>query len=781
MKLVKPMKKNLNEKDWVKKFWAWFAVSLVLIALFFTALSAGWLGFMPSFDELENPKSKLASEVISADQKVLGSFYLENRSNIHYSELSPWLVKALIATEDARFEKHSGIDGIALIRVLKGMITGTNKGGGSTITQQLAKNLFPREHYFTIFGTGYAKLKEWITAIKLERNYTKEEILALYLNTVDFGSLAYGIKSASRTYFDKTPAELNIQESAVLIGLLKAPSYFHPVRNKDRSKKRREVVLSQMLKNNYITEKQYDSLRVLPLDMSQYTLQDHNNGPATYFREYLRQSMMANKPELENYDNPDEFMADSVRWLRDPAFGWVAKNRKADGTYYNLYKDGLRIYTTINSHMQKYAEDAVTEHLSKNLQPAFFKHWKGNSHAPFDLSDRKEIQKLLQTSKIRSERYRSMKKAGISKDSIERAFATPIPMRVFSWDGDIDTVMSPMDSIKYHKWFLHAGLMSMEPQTGYVRAYVGGINFRYFKYDHAVVARRQVGSTFKPFVYTVAMQDGQMYPCTKVSNVQYTIEANGVPWSPGNSSKYKEGQMVTLKEALANSINWISVYLIKRFSPQAVVKIARKMGIFSPLPAVPSICLGTPDISLYEMTGAVSTFANKGIFVQPLFITRIEDKHGNVIAQFVPHQDEAMSEETAYMMIGLMKGVVESGTGSRLRGTYNLTNPIAGKTGTTQSNSDGWFMGLTPDLVTGVWVGGDDRTIRFRTTALGQGANMALPIWALFMKKVYTDNQLQLTKGDFEKPEGLNENYFDCATFDLNEAAGSSGSEDDKY
>ncbi len=771
----------MNENEWVKWFWKWFFISLLFIVLFFTLLSLGWLGFMPSFEELENPKSKLASEVISADQKVLGSFYLENRSNIHYSELSPWLVKALIATEDFRFEKHSGIDEKAMVRVFIGMITGTNKGGGSTITQQLAKNLFPREQHYTIFGTGFAKLKEWVTAIRLERNYTKEEILALYLNTVDFGSLAYGVKSASKTYFDKTPAQLNLQESAVLIGLLRAPSYYSPVRNKERSKKRREVVLNQMVENGYITEKQYDSVRVLPLDMSQYILQDHNNGPGTYFREYLRQALMANKPEKDNYDNPDEFMADSIRWLRDPAYGWVAKNKKADGSYYNLYKDGLRIYTTINSHMQRYAEEAVTEHMSKDLQPAFYKHWKGNSHAPYDLSDTKEIQQLLLTSKKRSDRYRSMKKAGLSNDSIEKSFKTPIPMKAFSWKGEIDTIMSPMDSIKYHKWFLHAGLMSMEPQTGYVRAYVGGINFRFFKYDHVVVARRQVGSTFKPFVYTVAMQDGQMYPCSQVPNVQYSIEANGVLWSPGNSSHYKEGQMVTLKEALANSINWISVYLIKRFSPQAVIKIARKMGIFSPLPAVPSICLGTPDISLYEMTGAMSTFANKGIFVQPLFITRIEDKHGNVIQQFVPRQDEALSEETAYMMIGLMKGVVESGTGSRLRGKYGLTNPIAGKTGTTQSNSDGWFMGITPDLVTGVWVGGDDRTIRFRSTSLGQGANMALPIWAIYMKKVYNDNLLQLTKGDFERPPGLKEDYFDCTAFDKDDPGNSLNSDQDNY
>jgi penicillin-binding protein 1A len=773
--------KKLNENDWVKRFWIAYVCSLLFVSLFFTALSAGWLGFMPSFQELENPKSNLASEVISADQKVLGSFYIENRSNVHYYELSPWVVKALIATEDARFEKHSGIDGKALMRVIFGMITNTDKGGGSTITQQLAKNLFPRQEHSTIIETGYAKLREWVTAIKLERNYTKEEIAALYLNTVDFGSLAYGIKSAARTYFDKTPAELNIQESALLIGILKAPSWFHPVRNKDRSAKRREVVLHQMMKYNYITPEQYDSVKVTPIDMSHFSVQDHNAGLATYFREYLREMLMADKPQSDDYDDPSDFRADSIRWDRDPAYGWINKYKNSDGNTFNLYKDGLRIYTTVNSKMQRYAEEAVTEHLSKDLQPAFFKHWKGNSHAPYDLTDKNEINKLLISSKKRSDRYRSLKKAGVSNDSIDKSFNTPIPMRVFSWNGELDTIMSPMDSIKYHKWFLQAGLMSMEPQTGYVRAYVGGINFKHYKYDHVVVGRRQVGSTFKPFVYTVAMQDGELSPCSQIPNVQYSIENNGTTWSPSNSSHYKEGEMVTLKEALANSINWISAYLIKRFSPQAVVQIARKMGIVSPLPAVPSICLGTPDITLYEMTGAVDTYANKGLYIQPIFITRIEDKHGNILAQFTPRQEEAMSEETAYLMLVLMKGVVESGTGSRLRGTYGLRNPIAGKTGTTQSNSDGWFMGLTPDLVTGVWVGGDDRVIRFRVTSLGQGANMALPIWALYMKKVYADASLQISKGDFEKPEAPLSVDINCATFEEKSDKKVKAEDDDRY
>lgn len=774
------MKKNLNEDDWIKRFWVTFTCSLVFIALFFTALSLGWLGFMPSFQELENPKSYLASEVISADQKVLGSFFIENRSNVHYYELSPWVVKALIATEDARFEKHSGIDGKALMRVLFGMVTNTDQGGGSTITQQLAKNLFPRHNYSTILGTGYAKLREWITAIKLERNYTKEEIAALYLNTVEFGSQSFGIKAAARTYFDKSPAELNMQESALLIGILKAPSWFHPVRNKERATKRREVVLHQMMKYKYITEQEYDSVKAIPIDMSHYTVQDHNAGPATYFREYLRLMLMAEKPDRDDYEDPADFKADSIRWERDPAYGWIHKFRDSEGKSYNLYKDGLKIYTTINSRMQKYAEEAVAEHLSDDLQPAFYSHWKGNKHAPFDLSDKNEINKLLLASKRRSDRYISLKKAGVSNDSIDRSFNTPIPMRIFSWKGEIDTLMSPMDSIKYHKWFLQAGVMSMEPQTGYVRAYVGGINFKHFKYDHVVVGRRQVGSTFKPFVYTVAMQDGELSPCSQVPNVQVSIENNGTIWAPSNSGHYKEGQMVTLKEALANSINWISAYLIKRFSPQAVVQIARKMGIVSPLPAVPSICLGTPDITLYEMTGAVDTYANKGLFIQPIFITRIEDKHGNVLAEFTPRQEEAMSEETAYLMLVLMKGVVESGTGARLRGKYGLTNPIAGKTGTTQSNSDGWFMGLTPDLVTGVWVGGDDRSIRFRSTSLGQGANMALPIWALYMKKVYADASLQISKGDFERPESPLSVDINCATFN-NSSEDSESPDEDKY
>jgi penicillin-binding protein 1A len=762
-------RKELKMRDWLKRFWIAFGVTLIFIVLLFFAMSMGWLGFMPSFEELENPKSNLASEVISADQELLGKYYIENRSNVHYSDLSPTLVNALIATEDTRFEKHSGIDGRAMFRVLFGMLTKTNKGGGSTITQQLAKNLFPRKEHSTILSIGFSKLKEWITAIKLERNYTKEEIIAMYLNTVDFGSNSYGIKSAAKTFFGKKPIDLKVEEAALLIGIVNAPTRFSPVRNMGRALKRREVVLHQMEKYDYITSAQYDSLRLLPIDISKYQMQDHNSGLATYFREYLRLMLNATEPDPDDYDERADYHNDSMRWAIDPAYGWITKNRKPDGGTYNLYKDGLKIYTTINSKMQLYAEEAVAEHLGGELQPAFYKHWKGNNHAPFDFTgpDKKdEINKIMDQAMRRSDRYRNLKKAGVSNDSIKMSFNTPIKMSIFTWHGERDTIISPMDSIHYYKFFLQTGLMSVEPQSGYVRAYVGGINYEHFKYDHVIQSRRQVGSTFKPFVYTVAMQEGELSPCSKVANIQYSVDLpSGDKWAPKNSSKYKEGQMVTLKEALANSINWISTFLIKRYSPQAVIKVARKMGVTSPIDAVPSICLGTADLTLYEMVGAMNTYANKGVYTQPIFITRIEDKNGNVIANFMPRQDEAMSEETAYLMLTLMKGVVESGTGARLRYRYGLSNPIAGKTGTTQNNSDGWFMGITPDLVTGIWVGGDDRTIRFRSTHLGQGANMALPIWALFMKRVYADKTLKISTGDFDRPLHPLSVDINCATF----------------
>lgn len=768
--MAKQANQNTGFRKYIIRFWLTFASAILLVILLFFAISMGWLGFMPSFEELENPQSNLASEIISADQELLGKYFIENRTNISFSELSPNLINALVATEDIRFRKHSGIDIRAFARVTYGVLTGKKMGGGSTITQQLAKNLFPREANRTFLGMVLIKFKEWVVAVKLERNYSKEEIIAMYFNTVDFGSHSFGIKSAARTFYNKEPNQLNVDEAAVLVGILKAPSWFSPVRNPERAMQRRNVVLNQMRRYNFITQEEFEAYREMPIDMSNFRIQDHVAGLAPYFREYLRIIMHAREPVAERYATRDRYVEDSTQWADNPLYGWINKNIKPDGTPYNLYKDGLRIYTTINSTMQRYAEEAVAEHLSLDIQPAFFRHWRNDRNAPFDFEPaiaREEIAKIMESSKRRSDRFRNLRQAGVPQDSIDLIFRTPVRMRVFTWNGEKDTLMSPMDSIRYYKFFIRAGLMSMEPQTGYVRAYVGGIDYKHFQYDQVSMGRRQVGSTFKPFVYTLAMQEGDYSPCSRVPNVQQTVELpTGELWEPKNSSKFKENEMVTLKEALANSINWVSAFLIKRYPPQAVITMIRKMGVKAPIDPVPAICLGTPDISLYEMVGAVNTYANKGVYIEPMFVTRIEDKHGNVISRFIPRTQEAMSEETAYLMLELMKGVVESGTGMRLRGRYQLRNPIAGKTGTTQSNSDGWFMGITPDLTTGVWAGGEDRSIRFRVMSLGQGANMALPIWAIYMKKIYADTTLHISMGDFEPPAHGIKVITDCDEFE---------------
>ncbi len=735
---------------YIKRFWITYAVVCAVLLSFFIIVSSGIFGssptstfFMPTFEELENPKTNLASEVYSADQVLLGKYYYENRSNIHFSDLSPNLVNALIATEDERFFDHSGIDVRSIFRVLMKNLLGGNRnaGGGSTITQQLAKNLFPREPNPSVFKMVFIKVKEWITAIKLEHNYTKEEILAMYLNTVDFGSQAFGIKSAAKTFYNKSPGNLNIEESAMLIGMLKAPTFYSPVRNPDKAMKRREVVLSQMFKYGFISEEQYKKLKEIPINMTEFHIQDQNTGIATHFREYLR------------------------LYLNE----WCEKNTKPDGTSYNIYKDGLRIYTTINSKMQKYAEEAVNEYLGQELQPEFYKHWKGIKNAPFDWSiSKKEIDKIMTSSMKRSDRYAMLIQLGYNEEQIKKDFNTPVKMTVFTYKGDKDTIMTPMDSLLYYKFFLRTGFMSMETQTGYVKAYVGGLNYKYFKYDHVMLSKRQVGSTFKPFLYTLAMQEGEFSPCTQVPNIPVSFDMpDGTKWEPKNSSDAREGEMVTLSWALANSVNQISAFLMKRYSPQAVIKIAKKMGITSNIEPVYSLCLGTPEISLYEMVGAMNTFANKGLYIEPIFVTRIEDKNGNVLETFKPKTNEAISEATAYLMINLMRGVVESGTGNRLRATYKLMNPIAGKTGTTQNNSDGWFMGITPNLVSGVWVGGEDRSIHFRSTLLGQGANMSLPIWALYMIKVYADKSLGYPQNaDFDRPrKGLPPDY-NCDNYD---------------
>jgi penicillin-binding protein 1A len=753
----KPIRKKFF--NYLVKLWLLFLLGLAFVFLLFFGVANEWFGAMPTFEELENPKSNLASEVFSSDGELMGTYFIENRSNISYRELSPELANAFMSIEDIRFQEHSGIDERALLRVVFGLVTGNHAGGGSTLTQQLAKNLFPRGR-LNKFQLVIRKFQEWVTATKLERYYSKQEIFAMYLNTVSFGHNAFGIKSATSTFFNKTPDSLNLQESALLAAMVNAPTRYSPIIHPENAFKRRNIVLGQMQKYNFIDKHTLDSVVQLPLGVSRYRMLGHTRGIATYFREYLR-------GELKK---------------------WCKTHFKPDGTPYNIYRDGLKIYTTIDSRMQRYAEQAVREHLALDLQPDFYKHWDGYTNAPFVFQDvdneeiELQIGKIMTQSLKRTERYRRLRKAGVKTDSILKNFNTPVDMRIFSWNGSIDTIMTPMDSIRYYKYFLQAGLMSIESHTGYVRAYVGGIDYSYFQYDHVTQGRRQVGSTFKPFLYSLAMSEGEYSPCYKVPNISYSVELyDGSFWTPKNASKARVGEEVTLKWALANSNNWISAYLMKQFSPQAVIQMTRKMGVTSPIPPVPAIALGTPDLSLYEMVGAMNTFANKGVFIKPTFVTRIEDKNGNVLEKFVPDKTEAVDEVTAYKMLELMKGVVESGTGIRLRFKYGLNNPIAGKTGTTQNQSDGWFMGITPDLVTGIWVGADDRAVHFRTIHLGQGANMALPIWAIYMKKLYDDPSLGISKGDFEKPLKDVLIEFDCEEYDRQKNNGLGEFDEDEF
>jgi penicillin-binding protein 1A len=705
---------------YIKYFWMAAVTPPLLLLLLILGASFGLFGSLPTFEELENPKSNLASEVYASDQVILGKYYFQNRSSIRYKDLAPTLVKALKATEDVRFEEHSGIDIRGLFRVMVKTLFLRNEssGGGSTITQQLAKNLFhekPKNKIKRVFQ----KIQEWIIAAKLERRYTKEEILAMYLNTVEFGSNAFGIKSAARTFYNKSTDSLNVQEAAMLVGLLQAPSKYSPVRKPKNALARRNIVLSQMKKYGFIaSEKALDSLMGLPVKLS-YQPEGHTEGLATYFRESLRLELLE----------------------------WCKQHTKADGSQYNLYRDGIRIYTTINSRMQRYAEEAVAEHL-KSFQDKFNQHWKGKGD-PWGAHT-----EVLTEGMKRSDRYMNLKKEGLSDEQIKKNFNSKTAMTIFSWHGEIDTVMTPMDSIKYYKYFLQTGFMSMEPQTGFVKAWVGGLNYKFFKYDHVKDGKRQVGSTFKPFLYTLAMQEGYS-PCFKVPNIPITfVNDKGDKWTPENAENDEDGKMMTLKEALSKSVNRVSAYLIKQFGPQAVINIARKMGITSQIDPYPSICLGTPDVSVFEMVGAYSTFANKGQWTEPIYITRIEDKNGNVIQEFLPKKVEAISEETAYLMVNLLQGVVQHGTGTGLY-RYKLAPGIGGKTGTTQNHSDGWFIGITPELVSGAWVGCEDRSVHFRSITMGQGAAMALPIWGLYMEKVYADKKLKISKADFEKPPHL--------------------------
>lgn len=723
-----------------RKYLWWAALSpLLLIVFIMSLISLGVFGDVPDIEEIENPRSNLASEVISSDTKLLGTYFVENRSQVDYKSLSPHLVHALVATEDERFYDHSGIDAMALSRVLfkTVLLFQKNSGGGSTITQQTAKMLFDTRESLS-GGIVVRKLAEWMIAVKLERHYTKEEILAMYLNRFDFINGAVGVKMASSVYFNTSPDSLRIEQAALLVGMAKNPALFNPVRRPDTTMHRRNVVLGQMLANDLITKAQFDSLKTLPIGL-QFKSVDHNQGLATYFREYLR-----------------TFMLD-----------WCKHHLKPDGKKYDLYRDGLKIYTTIDSRMQRHAETAVTEHLSK-LQDEFFAHWKDKPNAPFFNMNQADVDNLMRVSMKRSERYMNLKEAGMSDAEITKEFNKKIKMRVFSWKGkgEFDTLMSPMDSMHYYKYFLQTGLMSMDPTTGYVKAWVGGINYKHFKYDHVKTGRRQVGSTFKPFVYAVAMQEGYS-PCYRVPNIPVTfVQEDGTTWSPSNADDKHNGEMVSLKFALANSINYISAWVIKQFRPQAVVDLVKKMGITTEIEPVPSICLGTPDISVFEMVGANSTFVNKGVWTEPTFITRIEDKNGNVIQEFSPETKDALDENTAYATLSLMEGVVQFGTGARIRNRFKIPYPVAGKTGTTQNNSDGWFMGLTPDLVSGVWVGCEDRSVHFRSTFLGQGANTALPIWGLYMQKVYADSTIKISRGGFDSPKGPFKIELDCKKFD---------------
>ena len=712
-----------------------------IIILFIFLVGFGVFGALPKVDELLNPKNNLATIVYSGDMKILGKYYSENRVNVAFEKIDKDVVNALIATEDVRYYEHNGVDFKALLRSFFGVFTGGNRGGGSTISQQLAKMMFPRERLNKL-ELVVRKLKEWIIATQLEKYYTKDEILALYLNKFDFLNLAVGIKSAAQIYFNSNQDSLKIEQAAMLVGMAKNPSLFNPIRHNEICLKRRNVVLNQLVKYGYLSSLKYDSLKVLPLGLS-FRPEDHNDGLAPYFREYLRDVFLKN-------------------WCKSHI------NSETEAPY-NIYKDGLKIYTTIDSKMQNYAEEAVHEHMN-DLQKMFSKECLNKKNAPFAWNvSKQEIEGIMNSSVKRSDRYRQLKEDGLSHEKIIEIFHKPVPMRVYSLRGDIDTILSPYDSIKYYKSFLQTGFMAMEPQTGYVKAWVGGINHKYFKYDHVKVSKRQVGSTFKPFVYALAIQEG-LSPCHQVPNIRTCINMpDGKDWCPDNSDGLKgTGQMITLRRALALSVNYVTAWIMKQYGPHAVVNLVKRLGVTSQIPEVPSICLGTADISVFEMVAANSTFANKGTYIQPTFISRIEDKNGKVLEEFIPNSNEVFSEEKAYTMIQLMRGVVQEGTGSRLRGAkYKLNNQIAGKTGTTQHNADGWFIGLTPELAAGCWVGGEDRSIHFNSITEGQGASMALPIWGKFFVKVYADKTIKLSKADFTKPKNLDPNLeMDCSKYD---------------
>lgn len=767
-------KKKILERLQTPKAVRWFwiilcaPVALILLLLLLTRLGA--FGKLPTFEELENPKSNLATEIYSDDGEMIGSFFIQNRSYVDYNELSPALVAALISTEDMRFYSHSGIDFISLARVaVKTLALGNRRqGGGSTITQQLAKNLYPRDTavYNNPISKGsklvISKLKEWITAVMLEYNYTKEEIITMYLNTVPYGSNAYGIKSAARTFFNKLPSELNVQEAAMLVGVVNAPTRYSPRSNPDRALARRNTVISRMREKGYLTRAQRDSIQALPIELDFCPI-SHNAGTGTYFREMLRMVMTSGKPSRESFGpgaaGDWDYRQAVEQWESNPLYGWCDKNVKANGQPYDLYRDGLKIYTTVNATMQRYAEQAVWEQMGETVQPMMDRVTKARGSVFSDIS-KDEREAIMRRAKKNSDRYRQMKRAGATDAEIDKAFATPVPMRVFSYKGDRDTVMSPDDSLMYYKKFLRASFMAVDPSNGYVKAYVGGTSYRYFKYDMAKQGRRQVGSTIKPFVYTFAIEQLDLTPCTQVPNLPVTIETDNEPWSPREASKVVyDGEWKPLRWGLANSRNNYSAWIMKQArQPQAVADFIHKFGIRSYIDPVYALCLGTSDFSLFELVGAYGTFANRGVHVDPIFVTRIEDRHGNVLANFTSPSQDAISEQSAYTMLGMLKRVVNAGTAGRIR-ALELKADMGGKTGTSQKNSDAWFVGVTPKLVAGAWVGGEDRSIHLSSG--GEGSRIALPIFANFMKKVYGDSKLGITEKD-QFPIPVNAVSYDC-------------------
>lgn len=750
----------------IKALWVLFASGVLLTTLLLTLIYNGIIGYMPDIESLKNPTDKFASVIYSADGEELGRYFRPtgNRVYADYSDISQHVIDALIATEDARFLDHSGIDAKAILRAMTKtvLLQQKNAGGGSTLTQQLAKQLYS-PHSSNLFDRALKKPVEWMIAVKLERFYSKEEIIKMYLNQFDFLYNAVGIKSAAWVYFGKDPLDLNIEEAATLVGMVKNPSYFNPIRKPERTRDRRNVVLSQMEKGGYITKAQQDSLSALPLTLNYHKV-DHKDGLAPYFREELRRMLGAKKPSRSNYASWDQqkFIDDSIAWATNPLFGWIEKNPKPDGSHYDIYTDGLKIYTTIDSRMQRYAEEAMVEHLGKTLQPAFFREKKSSPLAPYS-TNRGEIssdaiKKLIDRAIRDSDRYRAMKKAGLNTSQILQAFDTPTDMKIFTYAGWTDTIMTPRDSILYAKSYLRSGFMAMDPRNGYVKAYVGGPNFSAFQYDMVSTGRRQVGSTIKPLLYTYAMEEG-FTPCDQFLNSQPTIyDANGRPWQPRNSGSSHVGEMVNLRWALTNSNNWISARLMDQLSPATFARNLHTFGITNHIDPVVSLCLGICDVSVKEMVTAYSAFANHGMKTDPLYVTSITDANGNIISEFTTTQTEVISEKAYWKILSMLLNVVDGGTGSRLRrAPFNLTAQIGGKTGTTNSNSDGWFMGFTPELVTATWVGGEEKPIHFNSGAIGQGASMALPILGKFLTKIYADKSLpydQNTK--FEFPAGIN-------------------------